>query len=1799
MNRSVRAAAVFLCAITMVPIVPPASADAGISRPRVHPPAHTILKLPAGHVTLPRIPARVAAPNVKTLAIVRSGASRAVNTAWKAPSVGAAPRAPRSILDRSFAAARRTLTVPAVRQPAVGSPAHKPSEPRRVTGGSRSPLLVSPAPDPAATPHCAGSMCVQANASTTTGIKPWWTYFTADIPGIGSMGTNVANRNLVIETVDIDIPNPGVPLRMGRTFNSQSHHDASGSDGSTPSQLGNGWTSSFDMHIAVNSSNGLSVFDDSGARYDYVRITDTASTGHWTPPPGVHATLTTVDNGGTYYWTQKNGTTYAFYGPTPGDVTQTGYAGRLYRIIGRNNNTYLNFTYQWSSNASSVNNLQEIDITAQGGRRIREVFAPFAGHQLLSQLIYPDGATTVQYQYDAAGNLLSVTKPRTNTSSAPPQEVYAYGSGTFTVESPRYASSLVNGFAPGEPQGGLAGGYEVFQLDAGGGLTGIQWNGVINLVPADGTNTALQDARSVPGGIPAGQSTTYLFTQVGVNAAGNLQVTDSDSHQVTYVVDSAGRVLATYDNPGPSTGFQLEKTYTWDDDNNRISESDETGQLSNFEYDAFGNLVAVASPRVGNLASVRPTTLFSYDQNDNEVASCAPSFTHSKGLDWANSPPPATNPCPAVTGGSNPDGTCALVAGATIATWPTTPAEPFGRLQSSTNPCGYVTTYNYAAASQSGLDQGLLTLQQGAIMTNVDGSNRQPTYSAGYDADGNIVSYSDGVGTWTMTYDSGRLGRIVAITDPDTLVYRRTYNPDGSVAATFAPAQFANGTGASFTYDLDGNETASVRHFGGAAGTYRRWFDAADRMVEMVMPTPSPPGTGSTNDGGRCAGCGAANYRLPQNDGGFPAWMQRYEYDLNGVAHPGGKPVDANHVQYGELYQVQEYTYNLSTRTFSWINIKGLDSDGVGRTLARYEQGITGNTVTPVAQFYYDYEGQVGHLSQTSKPQIGSRSFSYDELGRETYAATTSSTGTLQPSERTDFDLDGNVTALTQDTFGTFSYGWDAAGRLVSKTEPSTPYNDMPSMFTLTYYADGLRNSLSIAPAPGSAGLAAPNLLQYSYRPNGQLQKKRINSQPFSSGASAAFSGGCFGYTYTNAGRLKSRSDPYTVGCNAGTRSIPKGPRMPLNTYRIASPGPPTIASPLPTPTPASFATSSPLSDGSVSVAPPPDTTNTGGGREPQGVNQSPAPVPMGDLRYSYDQYGRVSAETLPSGGVYDTFAYDPEGEVTDFNGYSVPTDTAHFPGRHVVNAYTIRGELSQQHYYLPPASGSGNDFDLDWPHLNNRYINSMPVTPGLDVAFDIHNGFKYGFNLPSSEVTAVQQFAPYQSCASTIVNQMGWNRDSLGRDVSGVSSIITQTDPNTCQAQNQSYYNGTATRGYDFDNHLVNFNTPPNYNGLAGVPDYWPAPAFAPTCGSGSPFLYIPGLNVNYSWGADGHPLAVVYAQNGGTRPFTVHWFDDTPFMTTTNGSIDGLHVDTDGDINFQGTLIVRDRDWEGNLVQSHDAWGFSQWQPPSPYQNHCVQPNSPPKATGYDNPQDPFFTMPSPNGFFDGFHVIAGERTYDPQMARFSAPDSEFGTVGDPYSFKSYAWDRGNPNIFADPSGHQSEEMPQCCGDGFLYVSPSRPVVNFTVGVYNEFLGNDISIVLNGHEATWRRTLAGAVILGNFVPGVDEVEWGVRGLRVLGGSVRFFGREHILYDKISAIGQHLKYGVTVDRFARYSRVKLEGGSLVVLARGTREEMLRLERDLHRHLPIGPEERQSFYREIQRRLGYVLPPAYRYNPHP
>jgi YD repeat-containing protein len=942
--------------------------------------------------------------------------------------------------------------------PAASTPALRGAQSSAIRTGSTSRA-------PTATRRLAS---VSLGSPNLTGINHYWTYEEDALPGIGKYMANIGNGNLIIQADDMAIPHKSVELAFRRTYNSRSQHDYAGSDGSQISNYGAGWTNTFDAHLAANSGNqygaGLSVYDIDGARYDYLPD----GQGHWLPPAGQFATLT-YDGGNGYFWTKKSGTVYYFLSVYFGS-SLAALEGRLVEIYGRNNNTHITFSYAFQNGDPSCScNLTDIFAMEEDGRYATLAFSDFTVNgqpqRLLSTLTWPDG-TVVAYNYDTAGNLSEVDEPPNNTSTTnchsgmahclPELYVYQGGSLIDYVVSPRYMLGLFYGI-PENTGSTLAGSATGFCFTSGL-LSCVASIGYMRPTPADGTNTPIQ---------PGADGGYYRIAYLYAVSSGSAIWADADGHGTVYYFDAQGRVTLTYRATGTTT---LATTQAWDAQDNLIATTDARGYETDYAYDGNGNAIAVALPAVQNSDGYyRPTTLLSYDQNNNVTASCDAEFVHnSLHADWSARPAPV-------------DTLCQQQSGATLMSWlaPAAGYEPFGELTTITKPLGQTISYTYDPGHQGGTDFGLPTYVTGATVP--------ATQTFTYSATGDLVTYDKGTGgVWQLTYDT--LGRLLTATDPDNVTSHTYYHPNGTISKTETALQHASGMGALFAYDADGNEISETHHHGCVptatciAGITSKFYDGADRLVEVMQAASTQ------------------NAMTP--------WLTRYLYDLTlgGTVSISGS---ATFHAYGNLYATREY-FGTSV---SWVDMRGNAYDALDRVTQKltYQpcNGTSGGVCSEapgITAYSFDANSATaGLLASATDPLSQSTSYTYDAAGRKT-AMTFAGDGGVTPSRAYTFDGDGRETTIVS-SVGTQAYTYDGNGRKSTATQPLG--NGTSATMSYTYYDNGLKSGVSVSSPTVNAALTT-----WAYRTDGLM-------------TSATLMGNVFARTYTPAGRETAFQDPY------------------------------------------------------------------------------------------------------------------------------------------------------------------------------------------------------------------------------------------------------------------------------------------------------------------------------------------------------------------------------------------------------------------------------------------------------------------------------------------------------------------------------------------------------------------------------------------------------------------------------------------------------------------------------------------------
>ena len=965
-------------------------------------------------------------------------------------------------------------------------------------------------------------LVVTTGTADPDGMNHWWTYQEDGLGGVGKYMVNVANGNLIAQSDDMAIPNKGIEFAFRRTYNSMSNHTYANTDGSTPSLNGDKWTNTFDAHIAynnltpVNGQQGVSLYDIDGARYDYTPVGD----GHsYTPPAGQFAIL--YYDGTGYSWTKKSGTVYYFWDVNQ-PSNQAGLAGQIETIFGRNHNNYLSFTRSYTNgDASHATNLASIIVTAEDGRTSTLTFGDVSqngspNYRVLQSLTWPDGTTTVTYGYTIQfqGNtpigptLTQVTSPGNgSTTSGKLNEQYSYSSGTALVTnvfSPRYYCSH-NSDCSSAQNPVMTGPAYTFSYGTGNTLSQVGYFGDVNPSVTDASGTGyLQPNATLDLG-----STTPFRTASFTYSTGTTTWSDTDGHQAVYAFDSVGRVTGSTQTTGDPTGGTATLTGTegWDSSNNLIYATDARGNESDFAYDNNGNAIEVAKPAAqtnvnGTIVSMRATSLYSFDGNNNVIAYCDPVWVHANGKDWTSRPPPSDSLCPSQSG-------------VAIATWSIPGSyQPFGELSQITTPLGYSTTYSYGVAQQGGADYGLPTAVNGTSFTQQDGTNVTPQQTFTYDSHGNLICYSKGPGLWVLQYDS--LNRVNAVGDPDDasltnagcsktpglpgshIQSTTTYYPNGQVNSSQTPGEYAAGVSSTFGHDSDGSEISETKHFGGTAGTTTKIYDGADRLIEVAPPH-------DTTD----------FYSF--------GWLTRYLYDLT-VGQGTVSYGTYNYVAHGNLYKTQEYVapqtqWNAGqSGTPSWTDLQGAAFDSLDRQTTLFKYG-------GVAATKYDAtSATLGLITTTTSQDNTVTTNTYDPLGRITAVSYAGTDATLSPSTQTTFDPDGRVASVYSAAFGTQTFMFDADGRLTKSAEPTggAGLSNFPgsgtvnssATFSYSYYPNGWKSAVSVS----SSALSATNLLTLDYRADGLLSNEKLNYQSTQT----------FAFTDTSGGRNTGTTDPFS-----------------------------------------------------------------------------------------------------------------------------------------------------------------------------------------------------------------------------------------------------------------------------------------------------------------------------------------------------------------------------------------------------------------------------------------------------------------------------------------------------------------------------------------------------------------------------------------------------------------------------------------------------------------------------------------------
>ncbi len=635
----------------------------------------------------------------------------------------------------------------------------------------------------------------QAGASNPS--EPDTTCYTA-------MPVNCATGEFDHTFNDVAIPGRGPGLNLQRTYSSA----AASADG----PFGHGWNYSYGMSATTLPSGEVDIDQENGSQVAF----SPDSSGGYTAPGRVLASLAGTDDGGLVFTRRPDGTAYHF------DAT-----GRLTAITARTGET---------STLSYTDDGTLAAVTDEAGRRL--TFSWSGGH--ITGVTDPLGRS-LTYSYDDAGDLISA-KDR------------AGATWSFGYDAQHRLTSMTD--PNGHPLTNVYDdqGRVTSQTDGAALTSTFAYAG--DPASANGTTT-------VTG--PHGELTTYTYVHMqlmsigkseGYSTAvtsytydprtlGRASVTDPNGRTTYTAYDADGNVLSTMD------GFGYTTTYTYDAADDKISQTTPKGETTTWTYSSPGVLQQITDPTGATTSyqhgdSAHPAdvtgtvdadgritgiTRDAYGDAVGQTTHPAPGQSMStQGVYDADGELLCLASGDAVAAGHQCDSQGARVAGTTSYTY-----DGDGRTTSTTDPAGHTSSTSYDG--------------DGNPITTTDALGTRTTRS--YDGDSRVLTSTLAAGkaaaaTTTYKYDlpagtdpctddvnSNIALTCSTITSPTGAVTVNWYGPRHELLAEQAPV--SGRTTYYYNQSLDQYQLYDAIH-----GQVRYTYDADDRLGSMGrLQTPN------------------------------------------------------------------------------------------------------------------------------------------------------------------------------------------------------------------------------------------------------------------------------------------------------------------------------------------------------------------------------------------------------------------------------------------------------------------------------------------------------------------------------------------------------------------------------------------------------------------------------------------------------------------------------------------------------------------------------------------------------------------------------------------------------------------------------------------------------------------------------------------------------------------------------------------------------------------------------------------------
>ena len=575
---------------------------------------------------------------------------------------------------------------------------------------------------------------------------------------------------------------------------------------------------------------------------------------------------------------------------------------------------------------------------------------------------------------------------------------------------------------------------------------------------------------------------------------GNMLVQiDADGIRSEMTWDDDDNLMQTVVDPG---GLNLTTSSTYDQRNNRLTETDAMGHVTSYTYDEDDNVLTITDPlggvtrfsytgagKISTLTDpIGTVTVYSYDNRgqliQEDINQADGTLLSRKTYTFDN------------VGRRLTESQYRVINDVLSPLTTSYEYDSNGRQIAMTDPLDNVSRTEYDAA-------GNISAQIDALGRRIEfsynsrGQQIQTSYPDGtttgqtYDPAGNVISRTDELGRVT-SYEFDELNRQIAIVYPDGAREEEVFSEGGQMIATID----ANGNRTDFIYDSAGRqvnviapEVIDARDESLVQPTISQSYDAAGRVITTT--DANGHATSFTYDArGRLT-------RTDNPDGTFTAQGFDAAGRVTSMTDELGRITDYVYDGLGQLLSVAEpapevgqprpitaYTWDLTgnrlTETDALGRTTSMNYDALGRQIRR---------TLPGGQFATNGYDEIGNVTVQTNFNGQSVAFEYDARNRliervlpdgEVHGFTYSPTGarlTLSDSNGTQtftYDLRDRLVGLNQADGSSLSYQFDPAGNLIQTATADQ---------TIDYRYDAMNRMLESATGSEITG--------YGYDPNG------------------------------------------------------------------------------------------------------------------------------------------------------------------------------------------------------------------------------------------------------------------------------------------------------------------------------------------------------------------------------------------------------------------------------------------------------------------------------------------------------------------------------------------------------------------------------------------------------------------------------------------------------------------------------------------------------------------------------------------